>query len=173
VFFASLVACASAGVEHETIESPHYTAADGSYSLELPLGWRRADNALTFDGPDHQTITFNAGAVLDEETRAIDASAPDLLVAMRDSLEAQPGIELIDCDAATLDGLSGFRMHFRPALEDGQAADALRAEVVIYGAIEGTTLFALSLESRDPATRARDLDVFERLVASFRRGSSK
>jgi hypothetical protein len=170
LLLALLAACSSTGVEHETVASPHFTAADGAYTLELPLGWRQAENALTFEGPDHQTITFNSGPVLDtNEGVPIDASAPDLLTAMRDSLEAQPGIELLECRTTTLDGLSGFRMHFRPLSDEGAPAEAQRAEVVIYCAIEGATLYALSLESRDPATRVRDLEVFERLVASFRR----
>ena len=44
-----------------------------------------------------------------------------------------------------------------------------RTELVLYGAVAGATLYAFSFESRSPATFARDLEVFERLVASFAR----
>jgi hypothetical protein len=180
-------ACHATQVETATIEDAHFLAEDGSYELELPLGWQRSEHALTHDGWEQQTITFNSGAVLGQEGNPIDASAPQLLAAMQDQLEAQPGIELIECRAVVLDGLSGFRMHFRQAEEadetgteaaessgtDPNIADSSTAdsstEVVIYCAIDGQTLYAFSLESKNPATLARDLEALERLVMSFHR----
>jgi hypothetical protein len=167
VLLATLVACATTEVEPELVESSRFVAADGSYSLELPLGWKRAEQALTLEGWEHQSITFNAGPVLAGEEGGVDPSAPELLTAMRDQLLAQPGIDLIECRAATLDGLPGFRMQYRETT--GETPDAApHVEVVVYGAVEGPMLYAFSLESRDPATFARDQAVFESLVASFR-----
>ncbi|HEX6881971.1 MAG TPA: hypothetical protein VF530_01245 [Planctomycetota bacterium] len=162
-------ACASTELEWERIEDPHFLAADGSYTLELPLGWARTEQALTHDGWEHQTITFNAGAVLaPAEGQAIDAASPELLAAMQDELSAQPGIELVEVRPARLDGLSGFRMHFRRLpLEEGGEAPPQQA--VLYAAIDGVTLYAFSLECSDPATFGRDLQAFELMVASFRR----
>jgi hypothetical protein len=162
-------ACASAELEWERIEDPHFVAVDGSFSLELPLGWARTEQALTHDGWEHQTITFNSGAVLaPAEGQAIDAASPELLAAMQDELSTQPGIELVDVRPARLDGLAAFRMHFRRvALEEG--AEAPPQQAVLYAAIDGVTLYAFSLESSDPATFGRDLAAFELMVASFRR----
>jgi hypothetical protein len=165
-------ACRATVIEPVPVEDPRFVAEDGSYSLELPLGWQRAEQTLTHDGWDRQAITFNAGAVLAaDETRAIDASAPELLTAMQEQLEAQPGIELVECRSATFDDLPGFRLHFRKAQEgdDGAETPGERTEVVIYCAIEGARLYALSLESRSPETFERDVGVLERMVASFRR----
>jgi len=163
-------ACASTALEWERIEDPHFVAADGSFTLELPLGWARTEQALTHDGWEHQTITFNSGAVLaPDEGQAIDAASPELLAAMQDELSAQPGIELVEVRPARLDGLAGFRMHFRRVPVEGAEASAPGQQAVLYAAIDGVTLYAFSLECTDPATFARDLEAFELMVASFRR----
>lgn len=164
---ALAAACASTEVEWERIEDTRFTAEDGSFALELPLGWARSERALTHDGWEHQTITFNAGAVFEPGVaRPADASSPELLAAMQDELAAQPGIELVELRPATLDGLAAFRMHFRRVAEDGAPAGA---QAVLYGAIDGETLYAFSLESASAATFPRDLEAFELMVASFRR----
>ena len=164
--------CTATEVEPELVESPIFVAEDGSFSLELPVGWMRSEHTLSHDGWDRQVIAFNAGPVLEaKDGQTIDASAPELLMAMQDYLAAQPGIEFIECRAATLDGLPGFRMHFRnpPSVEgNGGSGSAAAAEVVMYCAILGETLFAFSLEGRSPDSFARDLDVLEKMVASFR-----
>ena len=180
LIWAGSLACSSTEIEWERIEDPHFVAEDGSYSLELPLGWVRAEHSLTQDGWEAQVISFNAGAVLETaDGSAIDPAAPELLIALQDELSAQPGVEVIDCRSVTLDALPGFRMHFTQTapvdLEGdsgtpaGSTEPALRTEMVLYGAVEGVTLYAFSFESRRPATFARDLEVFEQLVASFAR----
>jgi hypothetical protein len=162
-------ACASTAVDFERISDPRFVAEDGSFTLELPVGWSRHERALTRDGWQHQTITFNSGAVLEPaEGRPIDASAPELLSAMQDELAHQPGIELLECRAAQLDSLSAFRMHFRRLPEDGAPAGPAQ-QAVLYAAIDGRTLYALSLENARAETFADDLADFERMVASFRR----
>jgi hypothetical protein len=164
-------ACASTEVEWERIEDARFTAEDGTFALELPLGWVRSERALTHDGWEHQTITFNAGAVFEPGvSRPADASSPELLAAMQDELAAQPGIELVELRPATLDGLPAFRMHFRRVAEDGAPAESqAEAQAVLYGAIDGETLYAFSLESASAETFPRDLEAFEQMVASFRR----
>src|SRR5688572_24415658 len=78
-------ACASTEVEWERIEDTRFIAEDGSFALELPRGWARSERALTHDGWEHQTITFNAGAVFEPGvSRPTDASSPELLAAMQD-----------------------------------------------------------------------------------------
>lgn len=167
-------ACSATEVEWERIEDPRFVAEDGSYSLELPLGWVRAENSLTRDGWKAQVISFNAGPVLEtEDGSAIDATAPELIVALQEQLSAQPGVEVIDCRSVTLDALPGFRMHFTTqgpveSEEDPAVAEGTTV-MVLYGAVEGVTLYAFSFESRRPETFERDLVDFERLVASFDR----
>jgi hypothetical protein len=162
------VSCASTEVDYERIVDPHFTAEDGSYTLELPLGWARSDHALTHDGWELQTITFNSGPVLDVGGGTpIDAAAPGFLAAMQEELSEQPGIELLEVRPATLDGLAGFRMHFRRLPEEEDEPSP--AQAVLYAAVENTMLYAFSLECTTPAAFPRDLEAFELLVASFRR----
>lgn len=175
LLLAALVpACSATEIEWERVEDPRFVAEDGSYSLELPLGWVRSEHALTRDGWELQVISFNAGPVLEPVDGApIDLAAPELLVALQDQLAVQPGVQVIECRSATLDALPGFRMHFtleassRP--QAGPRATTGSTETVLYGAVEGVTLYAFSFESRSPGSFARDLEVFERLVASFER----
>jgi hypothetical protein len=170
---ALLAACAARELEPELVERPHFVSEDGSYALELPLGWRRDGNALTRDGWEFQTITFNAGPVLaDSDPQAVDASAPELLQAMREQLESQPGVTVLACLPATFDGLAGFRLHFRrsePPAPDAppEVEPAPPREMLICGAISGQTLFAFSYEAEAGADFGRDLDAFERMLASF------
>jgi hypothetical protein len=129
---------------------------------------------LTRDGREEQLITFNAGAVLETaDALAIDPAAPELLTAMQDELAAQPGVEVIDCRSVTLDRLPGFRMHFTQEapvdLEDNTGTPAGSTEMVLYLAVEGGTLYAFSFLNSRPETFERDLEVFERMVASFAR----
>jgi hypothetical protein len=166
----ALAGCASSAVDssYELVETADFLSDDGSFRLELPLGWRRVDHALTLEGWDRQTITFNAGDVLDAEAGAIDASAPALQTAVREQLASQAGVTVHRVESVKLDGLDALRLHFTRTLdEDGQPTDP--CEVLLFSAVSGTHLFALSLESRDPTTRPRDFAVFERLVTSFRR----
>lgn len=171
-----VLACSATELEWERVEDPLFVAEDGSYSLDLPLGWIRSEHALTRDGWELQVISFNAGPVLGAmegmEGTAIDLSSPELLVALQEGLAAKPGARVIECRPATLDALPGFRMHFtQAALADPEDPEspALDVEIVLYGAVEGVTLYAFSFENRRPASFARDLEVFERLVASFER----
>jgi hypothetical protein len=162
------LACASTEVDWERVEEARFVSEDGSFTLELPLGWARSEHALTREGWERQTITFNAGAVLEPtEGLPIDASAPELLEVMREQLAGQPGIELVECRAARLDGLAAFRMHFRRSAEED--APPSPAQAVLYGAVDGVTLYAFSLESGDAASFAQDLEAFELMVASFHR----
>jgi len=163
----------------EPVAEARFVAEDGSFSLELPTGWRRSGQMITRDGPELHTITFNAGDVMDPSAEAIDPSSPELLQAMEDTLAAQPGVKVLELGTATLDGLAGFRMHFTqeppvdpaaPPAAAGAEAPAKR-EALLYAAIDGTTLYALSYEAADGVRFALDLAVFERLVASFRRGT--
>jgi len=171
--WAGSLAC-SASAEWQRVEDPHFVAEDGSYSLELPLGWMRAEHALTRDGWEAQLITFNAGAVLEAASAlAIDPGSPELLTALEDELAAQPGVEVIDCRSVTLDALPGFRMHFTQEapvdLEGDTGTPPGSAEMVLYGAVEGVTMYAFSFVNSRPETFDRDLEVFERMVASFAR----
>lgn len=161
-------ACAAREVEPERVESPHYVSADGSWTLELPLGWLRDGNALTREDFAAQSITFNAGPVLDDsDPKAVDASAPELLQAMREQLEAQPGVTVLACLPATFDGLAGFRLHFREALPSAAGEEPASREHLICGAIAGETLFAFAYEAQAGAPFQRDLEAFERMLASF------
>ena len=170
VLLALTAACASTEAEWDRIEDPRFVAEDGTYALELPVGWARSERALTHDGWEHQTITFNAGAVLEpSEGQAIDAASPQLLAAMQDELSAQPGIELVEVRPAVLDGLAAFRMHFRRIPEEGAEEPVPPSQAVLYAAIDGVTLYAFSLESTSTAAFPRDLEAFELMVASFRR----
>jgi hypothetical protein len=166
------LACSAPEAEWQPVEESHFVAEDGSYSLELPQGWMRSGNALTRDGWEAQAISFNSGPVLDT-TAGIDPSAPDLLLAMQDELASQPGVRVRECRPATLGGLPGFRMHFAqdsaPAPGTDPGAPGRTTEVVLYGAVEGDTLYAFSLENRSAASFARDVEAFELLVASFER----
>lgn len=160
------LACNATVVERDRVETPLFVAPDGSYRLELPLGWLRDGNALTLDGRDQPTIAFNAGPVLaGADPQAIDASAPELIIAMEDELATQPGVRVIDCRSVTLGGLPAFRMHFLRT--DPEAADDGQRELLICGAISGETLFAFSYEAPAGEAFARELEIFERLVASF------
>lgn len=156
-------ACAGTKVEPDRVETPLFVAEDGSYRIDLPLGWLRDGNSLTRDG--EQTITFNSGPVL-AGAGAIDASAPDLFLAMRHELEVQPGVTVLDCGPATFDGVPGFRMHFRTAPSE-ESAGAVPRETLICGAVAGEVLFAFGFEAPVGEAFERDLPVFERMVASF------
>lgn len=173
-----LGACAATTEESQwdPLASTTYVAADGSYRLELPEGWLRSGQTLTREGPERQTITFNAGAVLPEGAVPIDAAArPYLLQALQDELAAQPGTRVLALGDATLDELPGFRMHFVQAVPapeaeaDAGAAAGPEREILIYAAVAGSTLYALAYEAEPGATFAQDLPAFEALVASFRR----
>lgn len=157
-------ACATTKVEPDRVEEPLFVAEDGSYRLDLPLGWLRDGHALTRDG--NQTITFNAGPVL-ANAGAIDASAPGLFLAMRHELEAQPGVTVLDCGPATFGGVPGFRMHLRTEPAAGGDAAAGTRETLICGAVAGEVLFAFAYEAAPGEAFGRDLPVFERMVASF------
>jgi len=161
----------------EPVSEARFVAEDGSFSLELPAGWRRSGQMITREGPEQQAITFNAGDVLDPGAPAVDPNAPELLQALEDTLSSQPGVKVIELGAATLDGLPGFRMHFTQEQPVDPAAPAgtapAKSEALIYSAIDGTTLYALSYEAADAARYALDLAAFEHLVASFRHGAPK
>jgi hypothetical protein len=171
-----LGACAATEEESawESLASTEYVSPDGRYSLELPEGWQRAGQTLTREGPEHQTITFNSGAVLPEGEVPVDpAVQPYLLQALQDELAAQPGTRVLALGSATLDDLPAFRMHFvqAPSADDGTSAaePSAERETLIYAAIEGSTLYALAYEAEPGAGFALDLPVFEAVVASFRR----
>jgi hypothetical protein len=161
----------------EPLASTEYVAPDGSYRLELPEGWQRAGQTLTREGPEHQTITFNSGAVLPEGEVPVDpAVQPYLLQALQDELAAQPGTRVLALGSAQLDDLPAFRMHFvqAPSADDAASAaepgaEGAERETLIYAAIEGSTLYALAYEAEPGAGFAQDLPVFEAVVASFRR----
>ena len=171
-----LLACTSTTTieQWEPVGATRFVAEDGSFSLELPEGWQRSGQLLTRDGAELQAITFNAGDVMDP-SQALDPSSPELLQAMKDTLASQPGVEVLELGAATLDGLAGFRMHFtqEPPADPAapQAVPPPKREALLYAAIDGSTLYALSYEAADGVRFALDLAVFERLVASFRRGA--
>jgi len=155
------VACQSTRVERDRVDQPEYTAPDGSYRLALPLGWWRDGNTLTAPDGD-QTIAFNAGPVLaGVDPRAVDAGTPELIAAMEAELAAQPGVRVVDCSAARVGGLPGFRMHFV------RATDSDEREQLIVGAISGATLFAFSYEAASGAAFAAQTSTFEGLVESF------
>ena len=173
-------ACASQSVETEweRVESPHYVAEDGSFALELPVGWMRSGGVLARDPDGAHAISFNAGPVLTgEDAIAVDASAPELVQAVSEQLAAQPGVRVLDCRAAALDGASGFRVHFvrEPEPEAGAEAEAddapplPRSEHLLYSVIDGEMLYAFSLEAPAGEEFALDVPEFEELVASFRR----
>ncbi len=176
MFFA---ACASTSVETEweRVETSHFVSEDGAFTLELPHGWLRSGRVLARDPTGPQAISFNAGPVLTgEEALAIDASAPELMQAMREQLAAQPGLEVLECTAVTLDGLPGFRAHFLRDEEDeatdedvAAPARTVKHEHLLYSAIDGEMLYAFALEATAGAEFANDLAEFEAMVASFRR----
>lgn len=164
VSLASL-ACGATVVEPDRVETPLFVAPDGSYRLELPLGWLRDGNSLTLEGQDQPTIAFNAGPVLSGiDPQAIDASAPELIVAMEHELAAQPGVRVIDCRSIILGGLPAFRIHFLRA-DPGDTSEP--REILLCGAVSGDTLFAFSYEAPPGEAFTRELATFERLVASF------
>jgi hypothetical protein len=168
-FLLLLAACASQVVETEweRVESPDYVSEDGRFSLRLPVGWLRSGGVLARDPEGLHAISFNAGPVLTgEDEMTIDAGAPELIQAVRDQLAAQPGVEILDCRAVTLDGTAGFRAHFR---QEGDDASPGTREHLLYSAIDGEMLYAFALETPAGADFARDLPEFEQLVASFRR----
>lgn len=175
VALAALAACASTVEESEwePLASTRYVSEDGRFSLALPEGWLRSGQTITREGPEKQSISFNAGAVLPEDAAPIDAAArPYLLQALQDELAAQPGTRVLDVGDAQLDGLPGFRMHFVQASPGDEArgiAPGTERENLIYGAVEGNTLYALAYEAEVGAVFAHDLPAFEALVASFRR----
>lgn len=172
-------ACASqsAEIEWERVETPHFEAEEEGFALELPLGWFRSGRVLARDPEGLHAISFNAGPVLTgEEALAVDASAPELLQAVSEQLAAQPGVQLFDCRAVSLDGLPAFRAHFavdQAALEPAQPGEAAtspgKREHLLYSAIDGEMLYAFALEAPAGAEFARDLPEFEGMVASFRR----
>jgi len=169
----ALSACASTSseIEWQRVESSHFVAADGRYAVELPSGWLRSGNVLARDPAGANVISFNGGPVLTGDmSLTVDASSPQLLQAVSDQLAAQPGIDLLECRAVTLDGLPGFRAHFT-ADEGGSEgpAPAVRTEHVLYSAVDGEMLYAFALEAPPGDEFARDLADFEALVASFKR----
>src|SRR5258706_15622075 len=94
---ALLLASASCvGVESDggqRVENPTFVAEDGAYRLELPLGWKRSGQALTRDGWEQQTISFNAGRVKEpDDGQAIDASAPGFFQAPEQELTPPTGL---------------------------------------------------------------------------------
>jgi hypothetical protein len=159
-------ACATSEVGWERVEEPRFVAEDGSYSLELPVGWIRAEQALTRDGWKQQTITFNAGPVLEAEGADAIDPGPKLLAAMREMLASQPGLEVRECRTDTFGGLPGFRLRFTSAPATSEAGQAAR-EHLLCGAIDGATLYAFSYEAPTGEAFASDLATFERMVASF------
>lgn len=174
--FALLLATAScAGVDSgstQRVETPTFVSEDGSYRLELPLGWKRSGQALTRDGWEQQTISFNAGRVKEpDDGQAIDASAPGFFQALEEELRTQTGVEVLECGPQQLDGLEGFRMHFmrgaQPAGDAGRAADSKR-EYLTCGVLADDMLFVFSYEAPAGDSFARDLPTFERMVQSFR-----
>lgn len=158
--------CSATKVEPDRIETPLFLAEDGSYRLRLPVGWWRDGNTLTRDR--EQSISFNAGPVLAEmQQNGIDPNDPRLYAALLHELEGQPGIQVVQCAAATFDGLPGFRMHFRTAPGQGEGQSEAPSETLICGAIAGEVLFAFAYEASSGPAFGRDLETFERLVASF------
>jgi hypothetical protein len=79
-------------------------------------------------------------------------------------------VEVLECRAVTLDGLAGFRAHFTVDEPPGEgSAPPRKSEHLLYSAVDGAMLYAFALETAAGADFARDLPVFEGLVASFRR----
>lgn len=159
------LACSATEIEPEHVESPYFVGEDGSYALELPLGWQRSENSLAHPGGGSHVITFNAGPVLDPaDTSGLDPNAPELYQAMRAELEAQPGTHVLECRMDTFDGLPGFRLHFLRA-ESPESGPA--RETMICGAVSHEMLYALGYEAAPGAEFGAELATFERLVASF------
>ena len=165
--FSLLSACISFQVEWERVESTQFTSDDGSFHVELPVGWGRAGALLTKDGTGLQRIWILR---LSEETLELIPSAEQLAASLAES----PACSNVESTHVSVAGRPATELSFAgpvwPPLLFFDALDGLSPQELqshrLYWFTVGEQEFVLGY-SAVPFYFERDLPVFERLVASF------
>jgi len=147
----------------------------GAYSLQLPEGWMRlADPGRVFvsrDGPYLQRIDVRVlqvgtplGATKKTFSRGMLPQEAAELV--QDALLSSPGMQgmtLLENAPATLDGHPGFKL-----VIGYKATDGLKMRALVYGMLDGDSVYELMYRATERYYFERDLPTFEQVRASFR-----
>lgn len=158
------------------VEKPAVVAPDKSFTVEVPVGWVRAamvtDKVLiTRDGAGVQFIRIGKRAheeafpKIKKGTTAemLPTELAELVIAEIKSEEAMAGLKVLSNAPADIGQRTGFRLHLQMKNQDG-----LRFESVVYGLVDESGFYELTLRAPTLHYFERDLPVFEQAVQSFR-----
>jgi hypothetical protein len=181
----------SCGVPYAMV-SGTYVASEANVTVELPQGWRQHNIStdpmqtftavldkrhklswdllrLTRDGLLLQQICIGRIPVTDELPNTKRKLGPQMIPleaaeVMNDDLRSNSnllGLEISENVPATVGGYPGFKLHYT------YRADDLKIEGLFYGAMAGSWLYYLFYEAPAQHYFAKDLQVFDKLRASF------
>jgi len=152
-----------------------YTAAEENVAMELPDGWMRWNTKdyflITRDGTDLQYILVEHIGVNDtlKHTKKrfrkgmLPLEAAEVILDNIASGEQVHGFEIRENKPAKLGGKPGFRAVFTYKADDG-----LKMKGVVYGLMVGERYYGMKYAAPQRYYFDRDLNTFERVVASAR-----
>lgn len=175
ILLLTLWGCAS----WQRVDQSRTEAPDKSYRVDLPLGWVRFVQesdaiVVTRDGLPLNRIRIVRRDLAKAFPLLKKAAQPDMLpselaelqIAEAKTAEKDSVVIVRDNAPALIDGQVGFRLHLQQKNERGLVIDQ-----VIYGLATARGYFSLSFSAPALHYTARDLPVFEQMVASFRLSS--
>lgn len=148
-----------------------------NFSADLPDGWMRMNRneffLMTRDGTLLQTITVNRAKVGDPfrftkkklEKGMLPQEAAEVVADDMASNQAFRNFTLMENHPATVDGRQGFRIVYTHMNRDG-----LKLKVAVCGFIDGDWYYELRYYAAERYYFDKDLQTFDRFVASFRLG---
>jgi hypothetical protein len=170
-----MLACAPPKV-WERVEVAGQRTLDGSFTVDLPIGWVRAlgyaqSLVITKDGTPIQEITISClpqekAFPATKRTLPGDALPSDVAAQHLAELRSNPGLANMTVSEnapATVAGEAGFKLHVEWRNAQGARYDGLIYGVLIRGKLLTLTYMALHLNFFP-----RDLPEFEKVLASCR-----
>jgi len=175
VLVAALSSCFSFEVRWERVEARNAAFHHDGYRLELPLGWARCGTCLTRDGSSLQAILFHRLPRAEVEAE-LDPGAPEFADGLKTCLGQDDHVRNLECEELTLAGRRATRLRFEASSAPGFEGSLLAGFFPMDG-LYRYELYCVTDPSGDLLLFAygapplvyfeRDLDVFERLVASL------
>ncbi|MSR63742.1 MAG: hypothetical protein EXS08_15050 [Planctomycetes bacterium] len=178
VLVAALSSCFSFEVRWERVETRNAVFHQDGYRLELPLGWARCGNCLTRDGSSLQAILFHRMPRAEAEAE-LDPGAPEFADGLKTWLGQDEHVRNLECEELTLAGRHATRARFEwssapgpPSFDDSLMAfffpiDGWYRYELYWVDDPGGDAFVFAYGAPPLVYFERDLDVFERLVASL------
>jgi len=150
-----------------------------AFTIELPINWMRAGFkndriTITRDGLEiHQIEAIRVEhdkAFKKLEKKSNDKMLPselaELLIAELKQDKKMGNLRVITNSPAALDNTTGFRLFIEYRNDHG-----LRIERVVYGMVDKKGFYTITYQAPMIHYFDRDLEIYERMVSSFRRSS--